>query len=106
MTFHSQVKELKAIKKEGANKVFSMYLNTDPSDPDQQGGKWKIQFKNGLRNFETYLKEGDNQEEIRNFKKIKKKVKKYLGDNELDLLEELSFLPQQIKEYGLLRKFK
>jgi len=86
MTFHGQVKELKRIKKEGANKVFSMYLNTDPSDPDQQGGKWKIQFKNGLRNFESYLKESGNQEEIRNFKKIKKKVEKYLGDNELDLL--------------------
>lgn len=86
MTFHAQISELKEIKKEGANKVFSMYLNTDPSDPDQQGGKWKIQFKNGLRNFETYLSEDDNQEELRNFKKVKKKVEKFVGRYEQDLL--------------------
>jgi len=86
MTFRAQINELKNIKKEGANKVFSMYLNTDPSDPDQQGGKWKIQFKNGLKNFETYLSEDDNQEELRNFKKVKKKVEQFVGKYEQDLL--------------------
>lgn len=86
MTFRTQVNELKKIKKEGANKVFSMYLNTDPSDPDQQGGKWKIQFKNGLRNFETYLSEDDNQEELRHFKKVKKKVQKFIREHEQELL--------------------
>src|SRR5690625_472477 len=86
MNLRTQINELKQVKEEGANKVFSMYLNTDPSDPDQQGGKWKIQLKNGLRNFETYLSEDENQEELRNFKKVKKKVKEFVGKYEQDLL--------------------
>lgn len=87
MTFQIQVNELKAIKKEGSNKILSMYLNTDPADPDQQGGKWKIQFKNALRNFESYLSEDDNKEELRNFKKVKKKVGKFVAEHEQDLLK-------------------
>lgn len=81
MTFHTQLKELEAVQAEGANKVFTMYLNTDPSDPEQQGGKWRIQVKNGLRNFESYLAEDDNEEELNNFKKVRKKVKKFVDEH-------------------------
>lgn len=35
--------------------VITIYLNTDPSDPDQRGGKWKTTFKNGLHQLETSL---------------------------------------------------
>ncbi|MFD1038784.1 hypothetical protein ACFQ3N_10330 [Virgibacillus byunsanensis] len=57
-----QIKEFDSVRKEGANKVFTMYLNTDPSDPEQQAGEWKIHFKNGLRNFEKYLEKADDPE--------------------------------------------
>ncbi|WP_318279573.1 VLRF1 family aeRF1-type release factor [Lentibacillus cibarius] len=62
-----------------------MYLNTDPSEPENQSGGWKIHLKNGLRNFESYLREANNTEELENFKRVKRKVKKYVEDHELNL---------------------
>jgi len=82
MDLTKQIKELEKVIKEGSNKVFTMYLNTDPSDPDQQGGEWKIHLKNGLNNFEHYLQEDDNKEELQNFQMVKQKVKKYVLGNE------------------------
>src|SRR5690625_2645921 len=82
MDLTKQIKHLENVAKEGSNKEFTMYLNTDPSDPDQQGGEWKIHFKNGLRNFEHYLGEDDNKEELKNFQLVKQKVKKYVLGNE------------------------
>lgn len=82
MNLNKQIKQLENVKKEGSNKVFSMYLNTDPSDPEQQGGEWKIHLKNGLRNFESYLEQDDNKEELKNFQLVKQKVEKYVHGNE------------------------
>src|SRR5690625_7619050 len=62
-----------------------MYLNTDPSDPDQQGGKWKIQLKKSLQDFTNFLKEDDNKEELKNFEIVKDKVEKYVEAAEKDL---------------------
>ena len=86
MTLHEKVQNVSKAEQDGENKVFSMYLNTDPSDPDQQGGKWKIQFKNGMRNFRAYLEEDDNQEELDKFKKIEEKVEQYVLEHEPELL--------------------
>lgn len=85
MRLSQEITKLEAIVREGSDKVFSMYLNTDPSDPDQQGGKWKIHLKNGLHNFEKYLKESDNKLELKNFQKVKEKVERYVFDNEQHL---------------------
>ncbi|WP_212926537.1 VLRF1 family aeRF1-type release factor [Oceanobacillus sp. J11TS1] len=63
-----------------------MYLNTDLSDPDQQGGEWKIHLKNGLNNFEHYLKEGGNDEELENYREVKKQVKKFMGEIERNFM--------------------
>lgn len=63
-----------------------MYLNTDLSDPDQQSGEWKIHLKNGLNNFEHYLKEGNNEEELENFRKVKKQVKQFMDEIERNLM--------------------
>ena len=82
MDLHKKLKELDNVKRDGASKVFTMYLNTDPSDPEQQGGEWKIHFKNGLRNFEQYLKEDDNKEEWENFQAVKDKVERFIRGNE------------------------
>jgi hypothetical protein len=83
LTITETINWLKDVRMDGANKVFTMYLNTDRSDQDQQGGEWKIHLKNGLRNFETYLQRDSNKEELENFKKIKKKVMDFIKENEL-----------------------
>lgn len=85
MDLSKKMSDLEKVVGEGTNKVFTMYLNTDRTDPDQQGGKWKIHLKNGLHNFERYLQEDDNKEELKNFQKIKKKVERYVSDNEQHL---------------------
>ncbi|MFU0792058.1 VLRF1 family aeRF1-type release factor [Virgibacillus proomii] len=82
MDLNKELKRLAAVHRESPNKVFTMYLNTDPSDPEQQGGEWKIQFKNGMRNFEQYLKEADNKEELNCFQQVKQQVEKYIRMNE------------------------
>ncbi|WP_077327916.1 VLRF1 family aeRF1-type release factor [Virgibacillus siamensis] len=82
MELTEQIKQLEHVKQDGTNKVFSMYLNTDPSDPEQQAGEWKIHFKNGLRNFESYLEESNNKEELENFQLVKQKAEKYVHSNE------------------------
>ena len=82
MTVKETISRLEKVKKDQANKVFTMYLNTDPSDPNQQGDEWKIHFKNGMRNFEQYLKQDDNQEELENFRKVKVKVTDYIKEHE------------------------
>lgn len=81
----NELNKLEDEKRESPNNVFTMYLNTDPSDPDQQGGKWKINLKNGLQKFEHYLKQDNNDEEIKNFKVIKEKVQDFISQNELNL---------------------
>src|SRR5690625_4761034 len=73
---------LEEVKKEGACKVFTMYLNTDRSAPNKQGDEWKIHFKNGMRNFEKYLKQDSNKEELDCFQKVKKTVTDYMKEEE------------------------
>lgn len=82
MNLRQQIKKLEKVHKEGDNKVLTMYLNTDPSDSEQQAGEWKIHLKNGLRNFESYLKEDNNKEELNNFQLVKQKVEKFVYGNE------------------------
>lgn len=71
------------------NRVFSMYLNTDKADPDQQGGEWKIHLKNGLNGFENYLNTDGNKEELESFLKVKKKVKKFIQEEEQSLKKSI-----------------
>ncbi|QKY69842.1 VLRF1 family aeRF1-type release factor [Lentibacillus sp. CBA3610] len=82
MNLSQQIKQLENVKKESDNKVLTMYLNTDPSDAEQQAGEWKIHLKNGLRNFESYLQEDNNQEELKNFRSVKEKVEEFVHHNE------------------------
>ncbi len=66
-------------------KVLSIYLNTDPTDPDQQGGKWKTTLKNGLHQLELSLKEDAQKDELKNFQKVKDEVEKYVFEHERNL---------------------
>src|SRR5699024_6076588 len=85
MSFEEEIKNLESISKEGSDKIYSMYLNTDPSDQDQQDGKWKIQLKKRLQDITNFLKEEDNKEELKNFEIVKDKVEKYVEAAEKDL---------------------
>ncbi|GAA0301698.1 hypothetical protein GGQ92_002246 [Gracilibacillus halotolerans] len=71
------------------SRLFSMYLNTDKSDPDQQGGEWKIHLKNGLNGFENYLKTDENHEELESFLKVKKKVQEFIHEEEQSLKKSI-----------------
>lgn len=83
LTISETINWLRDVQTEGSNKVFTMYLNTDRSDQDQQGGEWKIHLKNGLRNFEKYLQQdSNNKEELDNFLKVKKKATDFIKENE------------------------
>ena len=35
--------------------VLSVYLNTNPGDPVQLNGGWRIHLKNGLKRIDEYL---------------------------------------------------
>lgn len=89
MDINKEIKKLESVYLEKPERVFSMYLNTDPADPDQQGGEWKIQLKNGLNSFENYLKKDNDREEKRNFKKVKEKVERFVHENELKLKKSI-----------------
>lgn len=77
--------QLENVYRDGKDKVFSMYLNTDPTDPDQKGGKWRLQFKNGIRNFEEYLQKSKDKEELHSFQHVKHKLKKFMDEHEQHL---------------------
>ncbi|WP_277678707.1 VLRF1 family aeRF1-type release factor [Gracilibacillus dipsosauri] len=89
MNIAKELKKLESIYLEKPNRVFTMYLNTDPADPEQQGGEWKIHLKNGLKNFDNYLQEDGNSEEKRNYWAVKEKVEKYMKENELELAKSV-----------------
>ena len=54
--------------------VLSVYLNTNPADPDQQKGAWKIHLKTGFKRLEEYLEASNDKEELEAFQKAKNKV--------------------------------
>lgn len=85
MDLAAQIQQLEQFQGDGKQKVLTMYLNTDPADPEQQGGKWKINFKNTMRNFEKYLQESNDTAEMQRFQRIKQKVTDYMDQHELDL---------------------
>ncbi|SDX99846.1 VLRF1 family aeRF1-type release factor [Salimicrobium album] len=82
MDLKKEINKLENVHLMKPEKVFTMYLNTDPADPDQQGGEWKIHLKNGLNNFEHYLQEDGDSDEKRNYWAVKEKVQNYIDENE------------------------
>ncbi|GEN84033.1 hypothetical protein SLU01_23450 [Sporosarcina luteola] len=78
--------ELKSLKEYKCNSrcVLSVYLNTNPADPEQQNGAWRIHLKNGLKRLAEYLEASQDQNEIKAFKKLKDKVTKEIEGNQND----------------------
>lgn len=67
------------------NYVLSIYLNTDPSDPEQRNDAWKIHFKNGMKELEEMIPSSINKRELNLFKSIKKKLQKEIDANQMNL---------------------
>ena len=89
MDINKEIKKLENVYLEKPQRVFSMYLNTDPADPEQQGGKWKLHLKNGLNSFENYLQMDGDSEEKRNYWAVKEMVEKYMHENEQNLAKSV-----------------
>lgn len=84
MTLYDEIQELKQFECEDRC-VLSVYLNTNPADREAQNGAWKIQLKNGLKRLDEYLTASKDEEELKAYKALRKKVEKEITDNQGDL---------------------
>ncbi len=77
------IKELESLKEFGCEDrcVLSVYLNTNPGDPELLNGGWKIHLKNGLKRIEEYLAASEDDKELKAFKKLRKKVTEEVEKN-------------------------
>lgn len=80
-------KELQALKAYSCTDrcVLSVYLNTNPADPDTLKGAWKIHLKSGLKRIGEYLEASDDKQEIKAFDEVKKKIINEIEENAHDL---------------------
>ena len=69
-------KELQTLKTYQSNerRVLSVYLNTNPADPNQLNGGWKIHLKNGLKRIGEYITASDDEKELKSYYNVKEKV--------------------------------
>lgn len=84
MSLSEELKNLKEFQCD-SRCVLSVYLNTNPADPEQQNGAWRIHLKNGLKRITEYLEASQDQQEIKAYKKLKDKVIKEIEGNQNDL---------------------
>lgn len=80
MTFSKELKSLKEYHS-GERGVLSVYLNTNPGDPDQLNGAWEIHLKNGFKDLDKFLSAPEKESELKLFKVIKKKVMQEIEEN-------------------------
>lgn len=85
MLMKDQLKQLKNIRYKDPHKVFSMYLNTDPRDPEQQDGKWKIHLKKSLQDLAESTKKSESHEEKNQARTIIHKVEQEIQKKEADM---------------------
>ncbi|WP_033543965.1 VLRF1 family aeRF1-type release factor [Planococcus sp. CAU13] len=84
MTLYDEIQKLKNFECEDRC-VLTVYLNTNPADLNAQNGAWRIHLKNGLKRIEEYLEASNDENEIKNYKSLKKKVEREINDNQDDL---------------------
>lgn len=106
MNIHKELEKLEKVYKEKPQRVLSMYLNTDRSDSDQQGGEWKLHLKNGLEGFENYLQKDGNSEEKRNYWAVKEMVEQYMHENEQDLAKSVVIFATGDQSVWFANKFQ
>ncbi|WP_027964361.1 VLRF1 family aeRF1-type release factor [Halalkalibacillus halophilus] len=106
MDLNKEIKRLEAVYAESPDRVFTMYLDTDPASPDNQGGEWKIHLKNGLNNFESYLQEDGDSDEKRNYWKIKEYVENYVEEHQKDFKKSLVIIASSDEQIWFAEKFQ
>ncbi|WP_047986390.1 VLRF1 family aeRF1-type release factor [Ornithinibacillus californiensis] len=106
MNMKKVIAKLESVYREKPHRVFSMYLNTDPSDPEQRPGDWKIHLKNGLNNFDSYLRADGDSEEKKNFNKIIEKVQQYIQENELNLSKSIVIFATADEEVWFAERYQ
>lgn len=81
MTFQEELEQLKAVESD-ERCILSVYLNTNPADPEQRNGAWKIHLKNGMKRLSEYITTSSEEEEIKLFKKSRDKVMEEIEKNQ------------------------
>src|SRR6185312_2183034 len=84
MSLSEKLKELKEFEC-SSRCVLSVYLNTNPADPEQQNGAWRIHLKTGLKRIDEYIKASNDEKELKAFRELKKKVDTEIEENQNDL---------------------
>lgn len=84
MALTNEINELKQIQCDDKC-IFTLYLNTDPANPDKQTGEWKIELKNGLKRITEYLDASGDKDQKKAFKTISEKVNKEIEENRTSL---------------------
>ncbi|MCA1056003.1 VLRF1 family aeRF1-type release factor [Rossellomorea aquimaris] len=83
MLHQKTLNKLENLTLQKPDKLLTVYLNTDRSDPDQQGGEWKIALKNGFNRLEEYLESAPEEKE--RLQAIRPKVEDYILSQERKL---------------------
>ncbi|QKS70580.1 hypothetical protein FLK61_27915 [Paenalkalicoccus suaedae] len=89
MTLTEEIHKLRELECSEGKCVLSVYLNTDPANPDQQKGEWKIRLKNGLKRLEEYIEASGETEELKSYKKLRKKVDDEINGNRTNLTKSV-----------------
>lgn len=61
--------------------VLSVYLNTNPGDPQQLNGGWKIHLKNGFKRINEYLTASEDEKELKAFNTLRTKITEEIEQN-------------------------
>lgn len=84
MRISEDVKKLKAFRCDDRC-VLSVYLNTNPADPEQQQAAWRIHLKSGLKRLDEYLVASGDEKELTAYRLVKDRVMKEVEDKQNDL---------------------
>ncbi|ARJ38498.1 antiporter [Sporosarcina ureae] len=84
MSISEELKKLKAFHCDDRC-VLSVYLNTNPADPEQQQAAWRIHLKSGLKRLDEYLVASGDEKELTAFRSLKDRVMKEIEDKQNDL---------------------
>lgn len=65
--------------------VLSVYLNTNPADPEQQQAAWRIHLKSGLKRLDEYIVASGDEKELKAYRSVKDQVMKEVENKQNDL---------------------